>query len=164
MLTKLEQRLTAVGYSALDLVEKNNLIQELARKAGKPFNEITEDYILKYHKQIKLSAMTVACETTIVKGFTASNGHFYRTDRDDQINFFGQKEELNDDPALSTVQWKTEDAGYVLHTREEWIKVYKEAHQHKKGILYKYNVLKMQVAAAQSHEDILAVAWDNPLD
>ena len=160
MLTTLENKLVTEGYTAFTVEEKNLFIQYLARNAIKPITDITEDYILTYHKQVKTYLMNQSCEADIINGFTSSNGHVYRTNRDDQVNMIGQKDELMEDTTITDVPWKTEDAGYVVHTRDEWLtQVYKEAFSSKKSKLFKYNSLKGQINAATSHDEILAVVW-----
>jgi hypothetical protein len=160
MLTNLENKLITTGYDSFDNIDKNMLIQELSRKFGKVLNEITEEYILDYHKQIKLSAVNKKCEEVIVKGFTSSNGHTYRTNRDDQINMIGQKDAISDNSTITTVDWKTEDSGYITHSREEWMNVYTEAFTHKKTQLMKYNSLKESIANATTHDEIIAIVWE----
>jgi hypothetical protein len=97
-------------------------------------------------KAIKIASLKRLCELAIEEGFTSKiNGHHYRTNRDDQINFIGQKDELTSDPSIIDVPWKTEDAGYVVHTREEWLKIHSEGLAHKKAQLFKYDQLKQAV-------------------
>ena len=141
-LTSLEKKLIEQGLNSFTMHEKNNLITIIANKENKMYYEVDEDYILDYHKRLKIEILSEACEETIINGFTASNGHRYRTNRDDQINMIGQKDMLMVDPSITTVEWKTEDAGYIIHTRDEWLEVYKEAFNYKKTQLLKYNDLK----------------------
>lgn len=159
-LTRLEQKMLESGYNAFDLEEKNQFIRYLASRKGVPVNQISEDDILQYHKDMKISRMDTQCKLDIYKGFTASNGHFYRTNQDDQTNMLGQMMLLNMDPTITEVLWKTEDAGYIKHTREEWLKVYSEAFQHKQNLIFKFNELKTKILAAKTHEDILPLDWE----
>lgn len=118
------------------------------------------EYNAEYFKPLKILELNKMCEQTIEAGFTSNiNGHVYRTNRDDQINMMGQKDELMDDPAIETVPWKTEDVGYIKHTRADWLNIYKEGLQHKKAQLFKYDQLKKQVLAAQTIDEINAVQW-----
>ncbi|MFE4029134.1 hypothetical protein ACFX4N_23555 [Priestia sp. YIM B13551] len=158
--TPLEEKLVEQGYHTFSLQEKNSLIAILANREDLVYSDIDEDYILTYHKSLKEQLLAETCEATILEGFTASNGHFYRTNRDDQVNMIGQKDELNADPTITAVPWKTEDAGYIVHTKEEWLEVYKEAFGFKKTQLFKYNTLKQRVAAATQHDEIVAITWD----
>ncbi|MCB5366910.1 DUF4376 domain-containing protein [Collinsella aerofaciens] len=159
-LVPVERKLLTSGFASLDMIEKNQLVSQIAKKEGKMYYEITEDYILEYHKNLKIDVLSQMCNEAIINGFTASNGHTYRTNRDDQINMMGKKIELMEDASITTVAWKTEDVGYIDHTREEWLQVYKESFEHKETNLLKYNTLKQQVRDAQTHEEVLAVSWE----
>lgn len=158
--TPLEEKLVEQGYHTFSLQEKNSLVAILANRENLVYSDVDEDYILTYHKLLKGQLLAETCEAAILKGFTATNGHFYRTNRDDQVNMIGQKDELNADPLIEVVPWKTEDAGYIVHTKEEWLKVYQEAFAFKKTQLFKYNELKQKVAAATGHEELVAITWD----
>lgn len=115
--------------------------------------------VLEKKKIEKIQEMNDICEQKIVEGFLSSNGHYYRTNRDDQINMIGQKDALLADPSIVSVQWKTEDMGYIDHTREEWLQVYGEAFTHKKTQLFKYNTLKQQIQATTTIEEIDLITW-----
>lgn len=158
-LTPLENKLVTDGFDAFLLSEKNSLIAILANKDGKMYSEITPDYVLNRHKEIKTDIFSENCEDDIIAGFTSSNGHTYRTNRDDQMNMIGQKDELASDTTITTVSWRTEDAGYIDHTRDEWLIVYSEAFNHKKTTLAKYNTLKVQLTAATTDAAVLAITW-----
>lgn len=115
------------------------------------FNSMKSDRILQFKSQ---------CESEIEKGFTATNGHFYRTNRDDQINMIGQRNELLENEAMTTVLWATEDAGYIEHAREEWLDIYKQAFDYKKGQLFKYDSLKQEANEASTHEELTQITWE----
>jgi hypothetical protein len=147
------------GYDALSLSDKNVIIATIANEFGVEYNKVTDDHILNYHKNFKIAVLKSQCEADIENGFTAFNGHFYRTNRDDQINMIGQKGELDDDPSITEVPWKTEDADYIMHTREDWIKIYKEAFLTIRKKTLKYGQLKRDVKNVQSHPEIVEVKW-----
>lgn len=151
--------LLAKGYKAMNTAEKNNLIAIIAYEKEMAYNDITDDYIIDYHKNLKLSKLSEECESNILKGFTSSNGHVYRTNIDDQINMIVQRDILNYNPEIETVMWKTDDEGYIEHTREEWFQIYNEAFEHKQNQLFKYEQLKQQVINAKTHDEILAIKW-----
>lgn len=119
----------------------------------------TEDELLHLKKEDKILEFNKKCEETIEAGFTASNGHSYKTTRDAQINMIGQKDELMTDDSILEVKWKTEDVGYVTHTRDEWLNIYKEALSHKKTQLFKYDDLKAQVNNCTTIEEVDSIAW-----
>lgn len=157
-----EEMLLKIGYDALSITEKNKLISLLADREGIPYSEITEQYLLDHHKLLKKAIVSTLCEEAILKGFTASNGHIYRTNRDDQINLIGQKIELDDFPDMATVVWKTEDVEYIVHTREEWLTIYREAFAYKKKQLFKYNTMKAAIAKALTHQELVLLDWGLP--
>jgi len=159
MTTALEQRLLAVGFSKFTTDEKNQFVMELASKLDMAFTDITEAYVFEYHRELKKEIMSLTCEDAILKGFVASNGHHYRTNRDDQINFLGQKEELNDNPTVTEVEWKTEDAGYITHTKEDWIKVFYEALRFKSNNLKKLSRIKGYITLARTDVELTAIKW-----
>jgi hypothetical protein len=154
----IESRLVSEDYEQFSQEDKNDLIMIIAQKNGLLLNEVTPEVILEYHKQLKIKELNQTCDDTISAGFTASNGHTYRTNRDDQINMIGQKDDLSD-ATIEVVSWKTEDIGYIDHTRDEWLSVYGQAFAYKKNQLLHYNSLKKTVTDCTSHPDILAVVW-----
>ncbi|CAI6329523.1 hypothetical protein M1D45_21830 (plasmid) [Bacillus sp. SA116] len=158
MITRIEQQMLDEGISSFTQYDMNTLIVRIADKLGKLPYEITEDVILQHHKNLKNDLLSEACEEEIIKGFTASNGHAYRTNRDDQVNMIGQKDILDDTNTDEPIKWKTEDAGWIDHTKDEWLQVYKEAFDFKKSTLLKYATLKDQVNNATTHDEILKIA------
>jgi hypothetical protein len=161
--TPLEQKLVEVGFDKFSLPDKNMLISILANREELMYSQITDEYILNHHKQLKIDILSEKCEEAIITGFKSSNGHWYRTNRDDQINMIGQKDLLMADETVTIVPWKTEDTGYINHTREEWLQVYIEAFKHKKTQLLKYNTLKQQVLNATTHNEIVAIKWEDEI-
>jgi hypothetical protein len=158
--SELEIKLVKEGWAAFSLGEKNALILSLATKDQVEYSKITDEYILDHHKFLKKELLKEKCELVIEEGFVYSvNGHKYRTNRDDQINMIGQKDELLADETITIVQWKTEDAGYISHTRDEWLDIYNQAFVHKKETLLKYDTLKKAVQDALTHEEILSITW-----
>lgn len=79
------------------------------------------------YKVFKQNELKNKCQEEIQSGFTASNGHKYRTNTDDQLNFLGKFNQITSFSTIVTVMWKTEDEGYLEHIREEWLNVYSEA-------------------------------------
>jgi hypothetical protein len=151
------------GYNALSTYQMDVVKQELSDGTIEAIRilEVDNDEILEYVKTIKIAFFKSTCEEKIELGFTSENGHFYRTNRDDQINMIGQKDLLVEDPTITYVDWKTEDIGYIRHTKEQWMKVYNEAFEHKKDQLFKYEALKQKVLAATTQDEVAAIQWDD---
>ncbi|MGE7305897.1 hypothetical protein ACQKJG_18910 [Priestia megaterium] len=158
--TDLELRLIEVGFKRFSIKEKNELTKLLANRINLAYTDITEDYIFNHAKKLKADVLAAQCEEAILKGFTASNGHTYRTNRDDQVNMIGQYNFLSDDQSINEVAWKTVDEGYVMHSREEWLQVYAEAFTSKKEKLFRYDYLKKLVDNAKTDEELVAVSWE----
>lgn len=153
--------LMSVGYNKLNKEDKNRLVNYIAQKEGALLTEITEEYIFNMIKRIRINELSEICQETILQGFKSPNGHIYRTNRDDQINMIGQKSLLELDKSIETVQWKTEDVGYLVHDREGWIRdIYMYGMKFKASQLFKYDHLKKRILQAETEEDILIVAWD----
>jgi hypothetical protein len=162
VLSAMENALIEKGFDNMSVYEKNNLIVLIADGLGIGYSDVTSDTILNYHKQIKTPILSDQCEDDIVNGFTSTvNGHHYRTNRDDQTNMIGQKDELMDDQSITIVPWKTEDQGYIDHTRDDWLTIYHEAFQAKKQKLFKYDSLKKKVIDAKTHDEIVLIKWDD---
>jgi hypothetical protein len=164
IINPLDKLLLEKGFNALSIYEKNNIVVHLASEGGIGIETVTEEYVLNHHKKLKAEQLKEECEERILLGITASNGHVYRTNRDDQTNMLGRKEYLNDHPDAETVKWKTEDAGFVEHTREEWIKVFYECMQNKEALIYKYDVLKKAVMDATTHEEVLNIGKEEDVE
>lgn len=154
-----EKLLSEKNYSSFSRYEKNTLIAYLASNDNLVYTDVTEEFILNFYKEFKIKKLNETCENEIIKGFTSLNGHTYRTDRDDQINMMGQKYYLIDNPSVTTVLWKTEDLGYIEHTRDEWLSVYNEAFSHKQKQLFKYNDLKNAINKSLTIDEVELVSW-----
>lgn len=159
--SQIEEQLVSIGYDNMNREQKNELITTLARKEGSILSYITDEYILNHHKKLKSAILSEKCDEVIVTGFKSTNGHTYRMKGDDQINFIGQAHELIFfDKETEIVPWLTEDADYIVHSRDEWLNnVYREAFMHKKTQLFKYSELKKKIKDAKTHAEIVAVTW-----
>lgn len=121
-------------------------------------DSISVDQTLSFHKQVKIDELNKKCEEAIAAGFwSQATGHFYKFDLYDQINFLEAKASLT--PEDQYITWKTEDAGQVVHTVEQFFQVCEEAKQHKWNCITKFWTLKEQVLNATTHEEIDAIQW-----
>lgn len=125
-------------------------------------DEDVGEALLEYHKKDKINELNEACEATILAGFYCeANGHYYEFKVYDQLNFTQQYLLLISNPDFTgPIRWKTEDAGVVEHTREEFMTVCQTAELHKRGNIEKYWDLKAQVENATTFEDVNAIQWD----
>jgi len=117
---------------------------------------------LERYKAEKIAELNNACEATILAGFYCeATGHVYEFSAYDQMNFTQQYLILTSNLELTApILWKTEDAGVVEHTREEFIAVCETAEKHKRGNIEKYWQLKAQVENAATFEEVNAVQWE----
>lgn len=158
-MNEIERTFLNKGLKGMNLYESNRLMEYYMDFYKKKSSEINAVFLLEKLKSLKLEKLRLDCEDDIESGFTASNGHFYRTNRDDQLNMIGQKDWLNDFPDEEVVYWKTEDAGYISHTRQEWISVYNEGYVIKRDKLFKLDQLRRVVLRATTSEEVVSIKW-----
>lgn len=159
-LTMYEKEMVMVGFDNMALENQNSLINAVAKKLGLTLWQVKPEHVLTHHKNIKLSMMNEFCEIAIAKGFTSSNGHKYRLNQDDRENFLGMMMRLIRRPEMVEVAWKTEDAGYINHTRDGWLAVHDEAFDHKFSQIMKYNEKFTAINNATDHAVIVATKWE----
>lgn len=159
-LTIYEQEMILFGYDKMSVDYQNKLATHVAKKLGLSWMSLRPEHVLQYHKDLKTSMMNEFYEIDIAKGFTATNGHTYRTNTDDQINFLGKMLLLYLKPDITEVNWKPEDLGeYLVHTRDEWLQVASEGFAHKEQQLMKYNEKATAIKTATTHEEVVKVSW-----
>lgn len=149
-------------YDKMSSQQKDEVAAHVARQKGISYRNMPDSAILAYHKEIKNGLMNNTCDETIEYGFCSQvNGHHYRTNRDDQINFIGQCQVLKLEPSIETVIWKTEDAGPIPLTRNEFFFIYKEGLLHKNSTIQKYWQKKMKIEACTTHAEIMGIKWED---
>jgi hypothetical protein len=140
-------------------IEERFIRPKYNRMLGKFVESEMNEGILGEFKQLKNDDLNRIRDKKIADGFLSSNGHYYRMSMDDQVNMMGQKDKLREDETIMEVEWKTEDSGFIKHTREDWLNVYREAFAHKEEQIFKCNQLKQQVLGCVNLEEINAVVW-----
>lgn len=134
-------------------IKEWNLIQTQPTEAELEINW------LNVVKQQKIDELNKLCEQTILAGFIAISGHKYGFSQYDQMNITQQMALLLVDTTITTINWKTEDAGVISHTRDEFVVLCNDANNHKRNNITKYWTLKAQVNAATTEADIGAISW-----
>lgn len=125
-----------------------------------PSNEELRQAYIEYLKKERIEYFDNYCEELILRGFTsATTGHFYRFNIYDQMNFNQAYNRLMYDNSITEIAWKTEDAGILIHSREDWIKVYHEGGEHKWYTINHYWQIKNQILNATTEEEILSIQW-----
>ena len=123
--------------------------------------EVTAEVILEHYKRKRIDELDHLCEQTIMNGFEW-NGYWFSFDKHDQDNFTQMYLILVDNPDLQgPIRWKTENAGIIELTREEFKEVCLAAERHKRGLIERYWVLKNQVLTAGTFEEVSSVRWEN---
>jgi hypothetical protein len=163
-MTTTEEKLTFIAmFDEMTNSQKDYAATIVANSKNKRVREVMDSEVLEYHKELVKELFDSYCQTEIEKGFLSKqNNHYYRTNRDDQINFIGQYLMLKEDYTTTEVFWKTEDAGQLPVSREVFFMLYTEALQHKNNTIRKYWMKKMQIDACQTHGEIRAIKWDDP--
>jgi hypothetical protein len=149
------------GMDNFSVPEKNNFIFQIAQKELVSVNDVTDEFLVQYHKDLKINDFSNRCESDILKGFTSTTtGHTYRTSRDDQFNMFVEYIMTKDDPNVTEILYKSEDVGeQVSHTKEEFEAVIMEGFKHVKDTLAKFDELRKQIRACETDAEILAITW-----
>jgi hypothetical protein len=149
-------------------LEYGQFANEFATSTGYRINPTTleiefnydPNFTLEQYKTFKIEELKKKCQEDIYSGFISQvNGHHYRTNADDQINFLGKFNQLMSDTSITTVMWKTEDVGYIEHTRDDWLTIYNEGLTAKEQKLFKYDQLRQQVMDATTKEEVEAITW-----
>jgi hypothetical protein len=110
----------------------------------------------------KIAQLKSACQQTILAGFTSSclgAAHQYDFDYQAQMNLTAQYTMLMNDSTITSVMWKTKDAGPLSHTRAQFIQLCKDADNWKWTNVQRYWNLVAQVQAATTEAQINAITW-----
>lgn len=125
-----------------------------------PSTEELQSYWIESLKDEKINEINANCENTILAGFTSSStGYSYDFTNYDQMNITQQMLLLVSDPTIASIQWKTQDAGIVSLTRDQFLQIANEANDHKRVNIGKYWTLKSQVQSATMEDEINAIVW-----
>lgn len=132
----------------------------------KPSNTDVENYwntnMMDYYKPLKKSELDNQCDLAIMGGFTSSvlgEPHQYQSMVIDEIWFNSTINRFSVDPNFTTVNYKTIDAGYLPHTKEQFFRVFIDGHNYGDSQISKLNGLKAQVEAATTKEELDAIEW-----
>jgi len=114
---------------------------------------------LDKYKSDKINELSVACSNAIELGFYSDLSptvkHFFSFAKDpDQLNFGQKASMLALNPNCNEIVWKTEDAGILTFTRDEFMKILQDGENHKMGNISKQWTLKAQVLASETKDQI----------
>lgn len=122
----------------------------------------TTDNILAALKESKLVELDEKCNQVIMGGFSSSalgEQHTYQSMILDEIWFNSTINRFSVDPNFTSVNYKTIDAGYLLHTKEQFIQAFVDGHTFGDSQIMKLNTLKDQVNNATTVEDLEKITW-----
>ncbi|GIM47049.1 hypothetical protein DNHGIG_25980 [Collibacillus ludicampi] len=121
--------------------------------------------LLEDVKARKIAELDQMCNQTILAGFTSSAlgaPHQYDFDEEAQRNFAGTLALLNVDSTITSITWKTVDAGPLTHTRDQFIQLCRDAFNFKDSQIQKYWSKKNQVLQSTTVDQVNAITWDDP--
>lgn len=129
-----------------------------------PYPQPTEEELIggwiAILKQKKIAEFHNLCTETIMLGFTSrSMGYQYGFNELDQMNMTQQMLLFLNKPELTIVDWKTEDAGVITHTRQQFLTVVTEADTHKRGWINYYWNKKIEINNQTTVEGVHSVEW-----
>ena len=140
--------------------EQGEYISEWNLSEPQPTTEELNEWYFQYKKEEKSIILKQESTLEIYGGFTsATTGHSYGFSEYDQNNFTQQMVLLLSDPTITEVEWKTVDAGVVVHTKEQFLGVISDANSHKRDILSRLWTKESQLEKTTIVEEVNAIVW-----
>ncbi|KZE80301.1 hypothetical protein AV654_12365 [Paenibacillus elgii] len=124
---------------------------------GKPVSEL-----LVLQKASKLAELKRLCTEAIEGTFTSSalgEEHVYSFDTEAQLNFQSTKELMNMHSNFTQTSWKTRDAGVLMHTKEQFTRLWLDGQMHKTNLIEKFRRLETEVEQAISVDAVNSIRW-----
>ncbi|MNW28270.1 hypothetical protein D3C74_50920 [compost metagenome] len=119
-----------------------------------------KDVGLDSYKDALIKQLSDTCENTIYAGFDSTAvGHKFSFGPLDQLNFTQKFAVFTQNPKELSTVWKTEDAGLLVFTREQFFQITKEAENFKMNLISKYWKLKEAVKNAKTFAELNAIRW-----
>lgn len=118
--------------------------------------------ILKALKATKMASLTQLCNEAIVSGFTSSalgTAHTYPSHSQAQTNFNTQMHRFLSDPTYTSCKFFTEDAGWLVHTKDQFFQAFKDGHDYGNSQWDKLFGLLGDVATATDKPSVDAITW-----
>jgi|GEM_PF-3572671 len=126
------------------------------------YTPIPDSVKLPFERQSKIQELNTACNQEILNGFNSSvlgESHDYSFDEEWQANFNRQMNALLLDPTIESVNWVTKDSGIILHTRQQFIDLYKESNFFINEKIGRYHTLETEINNSESINDIISIQW-----
>ena len=144
-----------IGNNLSDYTIQNNILV---------YTPIPDIIKLPPLQEAKIEEINIACNKEILDGFDSnilgdeSNFHHYKFDMEYQANFSEMANILNIDDTITEINWPV-DGFMVIHTKQQFISLLKEARDHKSGKLERYFDLKEQIMNCQSTDEVGLINW-----
>lgn len=125
-------------------------------------NWVSSDDLLITAKQAKKEELSRKCNLAIIGGFPSSalgTAHTYPSDEEAQRNFNSEINKFLIDSTYTTSQFKTLDAGYLAHTKDQLFQVFSDGHNFKLSQLVRLNGKKADCDTAQTQPELDAITW-----
>ncbi|MEC0231277.1 XkdW family protein [Paenibacillus alba] len=121
----------------------------------------TPEKALNDDRYSKINTLNAACNTSILGGFTSDalgENNAYDFGYDDQINLGGMLNAISAGIITDNIIWKASGVPQH-HTIEQFKSVFAAGLEWKNTNIGKYLILKAQVSAATTTEEIEAISW-----
>jgi len=129
-----EEDLLYNGYANMQTSNKNELVMDIANNFGITFAEVTPQYILDVHKQLKVAETHEMYTMDLDAGYIhPPTNHMYDVSLNKQVDFIGVRVLLQT-TTQQVVHWFTEDSGVVEHNEQEFIEVFEGVISHKEKL------------------------------
>lgn len=116
---------------------------------------------LDEYKKAKLELILYWRDNALSEGFASqTTGHSYYYGDIDQKQFLKTAALLNLNPNLAQISFKTKDAGWVTHTREQILGVINDAAAFELAQVQKQEQLESAVKAATTIDEVNAIVWE----
>lgn len=148
-------------------VDKLKTTTEKVKTATERYNELNLETASIFDvKGLKSLVLKEICNKKIESGFISpSIGHKFGFKAHDQSNIQQQLLVFLSNPNETETEWKTEDAGIVKLTKEQFLNLVPEGKEHvRRHVDYLWSLIPL-VQLAETNEDVDAIVWkDEDID
>lgn len=145
----------------LTMEEELAVLKNAQKSSDQKYKEINGDTAsLADLKAAKIAQLKEKCDQAIEDGFLSpSIGHVFGFKSYDQSNIHAQLLVFLMDPNETECDWKTEDAGVVTLTKDEFMNLVPEGKNHVRTNTAKYWNLVAQVNGTTTNAEVDAINW-----
>lgn len=122
----------------------------------------SQNDLIAYLRPIKIDELKAKCAEAIQSGFTSSalgTAHTYAADATSMIYWNATVHRFLTDSTFTSVNWATVDAGFLVHTKDQFMQAFHEGHQF--GIDQEAHLAQLlsDVANATTVDALDAITW-----